>query len=373
MSDQEISSKDSDKSARVYKRLIKDLIDVLPETTFVNRENVVTRDLCKQAKEIVFNVDYNREDSWLIDPVPSEPEDKIGVWDNETKYPSCWGNVTPSLDGKKIKIVDSIPYEIKDTKLSQFFKARSLASYGRVSLPNKVFDKNAVNINKNVNFHTVDFLSRKSLLQNLLGDGLVGSVLDLMDSTLKDWSSLDNKSLKDRFIAIKKTLKMTYIMNQRCRQYIVATYTNNKMKFRNYILDMSVGSEETKRVLRGSSLFSATLFGDIPESFKKGVDSAYHSGRSSDCILKIKSSGPSKPNESKKGGYNNGGGPSKRPRTDYLSYDRPPYKTFTTPRNMGNELESQNIFREDRKNSYTKNNSVSRGKRGRGGFRGSRK
>ena len=159
-------------------------------------------------------------------------------------------------------------------------------------------------------------------------------------------------------------------MNQRCRQYIVATYTNNKMKFRNYVLDLSVGSEETKRVLRGTSLFSGSLFGDLPESFRKGVDAAYHSGRSSDSILKVKPMAP-KSNDSKRGGYGYGGGPNKRPRTDYPSYDRY-YKTYS-PRNMSNEAESQNIFREDKKNSYSKSSSVSRGKRERGKYWGSRK
>lgn len=364
--------KQDEKQAKQYKRIISETNDFFPGL-YVAKELIESREMVKPIAEKGVLISYDRKDSWVINPPPTEKDDSLGVWDQDTTFPNLTGSwsITPMLQGKRIKVIDSVPFVFQDKELDDFFNAKNLVQKFKVSLPNKVFDKPSVPIGRFVNYHVIDSFSRQCLLENLLGDRLLGAVLDLINSTLKDWNNLDKDSLFGRMQACKKTLGMGFIMSQRCRQYIVAIYTSNKIKFRNYILDLSVGSEETKRVLKGSSLFSGSLFGELPESFKRGVDAAYASGRPNDTILKIRTMSKAQGGPSKRG-QNFGNGPfNKRPRADYAQMDRAPmYKTIN-PRNVNDS--DQYIFREDRKQSLPKNSSAARGKRGRGNYRGSRR
>ena len=80
--------------------------------------------------------------------------------------------------------------------------------------------------------------------------------------------------LKDKFAIAGNTLKLAWSSNLRCRTFIYAVFTNNKITFRQHVLDRCIGSKLSKQYLKGSCLSTPNLFGDVPESFAKRLDAS---------------------------------------------------------------------------------------------------
>ena len=66
---------------------------------------------------------------------------------------------------------------------------------------------------------------------------------------------------------------MASIDNLRAKQYSVAAFTNNKMGLRARVLENCGGPQYSKEILKNSSLASPLLFGEVPESFVKRLES----------------------------------------------------------------------------------------------------
>ena len=105
------------------------------------------------------------------------------------------------------------------------------------------------------------------MLHNLVTDKFLGTILTFVSDIITDWESLDMTKLGPKMKALQKSVHLAYISNQNARQFILAVYVNNKLRFRSFVLDLAVGCTESKNTLKSTSFYTPSLFGPFPESF----------------------------------------------------------------------------------------------------------
>ena len=127
--------------------------------------------------------------------------------------------------------------------------------------------------------------------------------------------------LMPKMKALQKSIHLAYISNQSARQFILAAYGNNKLRFRSFVLDLAVGCTESKNTLKSTSFYTPTLFGPFPESFNARLESAFSaSNKYNSFILKLPSTA-SRPT-GRRYSSRSSSRESKRSRRDY-SYPSP--------------------------------------------------
>ena len=112
------------------------------------------------------------------------------------------------------------------------------------------------------------------MLHNPVSDKFLEAILAFLCEIMSDWKSLDMAVLEPKMQALKKSVHLAYISNQNARQFILAVYLN-KLRFRSFVLDLAVGCQESKKILKTTSFYTLSLFGPFPESFSARLESAF--------------------------------------------------------------------------------------------------
>ena len=141
----------------------------------------------------------------------------------------------------------------------------------KVKLNPLAFEPCEMNLESNVNYGVIDLVSRKGILENILVDELLEASISMVDGLIPCLIN-DNTDLKEKFTIVGNTLKLAWSANLSCRTFIIAAFTNNKISFRQHVLDRCWGNKLSKQYLKGTGLASPDLFGDIPESFAKRLE-----------------------------------------------------------------------------------------------------
>ena len=176
---------------------------------------------------------------------------------------------------KDNKYLDLIPLTFEDATFESWIKSPPLVSGGTVPLPPLAFNKGEAKIGKSTNYNKMDFMARKALLHNVATDTIQSELLDAMAKLITDWDTVDSKSCLNRLKAIERVTNLAFMSNTNSRMYILAMYMDNKVAMRNYVLDMTIGCEESKKTLRTTSFYTPSLFGPFPQSFHDRLESSY--------------------------------------------------------------------------------------------------
>ena len=237
----------------------------------VTPESSSTHDVLDTPPPVSVKLKYNIEEGWLRPP-PSFGSDKIGLWKTE-QFPSLRRAPVPTQ--KDNKYLDLIPLTFEDPTFESWIKSPPLVSGATVQLPPLAFNKGEAKINKSTNFNKMDYMARKALLHNVATDSIQSELLTTMAKLITDWASSDSKSCLNRLKAIEKVTNLAFMSNTNARAYILAMYVENKLAMRNYVLDMTIGCEESKKTLRTTSFYSPSLFGPFPQSFHDRLESSF--------------------------------------------------------------------------------------------------
>ena len=149
---------------------------------------------------------------------------------------------------------------------------KSLIVNNKVKLNPLAFEPCEINLDSNVNYGVIDLVTRKSILENILVDELLEASISMVDGLIPCFENGNIAELKEKFTIVGNTLKLAWSANLRCRTFIMAAFTNNKISFRQHVLDRCWGQKLSKQYLKGTGLATPDLFGDIPESFAKRLE-----------------------------------------------------------------------------------------------------
>ena len=127
---------------------------------------------------------------------------------------------------------------------------------------------------------TLDFMLRQGFLDNLISDEVFSMEGCLIDSLINNISNnaghMDIFQLKkvilDELNLIKDVHKLGSQTTLRQRNSFLASLTRNKISSREAVLKDCSGPSLSKESVKGSSLYSPELFGDLPNSFLKKLD-----------------------------------------------------------------------------------------------------
>ena len=216
--------------------------------------------------KVELNPDTN--DSWLADPEPGKG-DSIGAWPASCDFPTALANIVPG--DRKESLSTPIPHFYHTDNLENFFNAKSLINSSKIKLNDKAFDPPTMTAPAKENAHVIDSLLRSALSENAICDKFIMSLSD----KVKEWedpTNDDDMSSDEKFKILSDSLKLASIASLRSKQYTVAAFANNKISFRQRVLDKCNGPKVSKDILKNTSLASPFLFGDIPESLVKRYD-----------------------------------------------------------------------------------------------------
>ena len=86
------------------------------------------------------------------------------------------------------------------------------------------------------------------MLHNLVSDKFLGTILTFVSDIITDWNKQDMTKLGPKMKALLKSIHLAYISNQNARQFILAVYVNNKLRFRSFVQDLAVGCRIQKHI-----------------------------------------------------------------------------------------------------------------------------
>ena len=226
------------------------------------------RDYESSLSNYKVELDTDIEDSWLSSPEP-EQGDLVGYWPTSTEFPTASANIVPGV--KKDSLSTPIPHAYEKDSLENFFSAKSLISNSKIKLNDKAFEPPTMAAPAKENAHVVDSLLRSALSENAICDKFIMSLME----KVKEWEQPgedDNLSVDEKFKVMIDSLKLASISSLRSKQYTVAAFVNNKMSFRQRVLDKCTGPKYSKDILKNSNLATPFLFGDVPDSLIKKFD-----------------------------------------------------------------------------------------------------
>ena len=356
-----------------YHKILSLCKPYLPDGIICMSEIQKSRDLVPQSQRVGVLVTCDTSESWLCEPPLRVDTDTHGSWSEEVEFPNLTKRacLVPYTNDARSKLANSVPYMIKEKSLSDFFST-PLCLKSKVKLPNMIFDKAEFTLPKGANFQLIDKLAKKCLLQNLIADKLMEGANALLGSTFEELDSLSSEAIKENLEVCRNMFQMCFMVNQRGRQELVSLYTANKMKLRDMVLSVHSGCPSSKNILRGTSLFTPNLFGEIPQSHRQAVTSAYSSGRANDLLLSLNTSALASLSLTPKTGKVGTGSfkPFSAKKGRYIGRN---YSTsFSTPRQ--NFQSPDPLFSRGQATQNQRDSSSNRGKRGRSrGSRGFRK
>ena len=251
--------------------ILSSLSEIFPWIEIKHRSNRRGPNTGVSSAKLVVDMDIS--EPWLVEPNPDSSKNKIGIWGNNVVFPTSDKNIVPN--DKKEGLPLPISYEFNKINLEAFFKGSTLVRDQKVQLPRNVFDPSSITMSKNDNFHIIDSLLRKAIGEIGVVDKFILALMEFVNS----WSTSDDEEINlelfaDRARIVASSLSITSMANLRARQFCTAAFTNNKLKFRQNVLDRCFGQNQTKEILKLTSLSTPGLFGPLPESFAKRLDAA---------------------------------------------------------------------------------------------------
>ncbi|CAL4155574.1 unnamed protein product, partial [Meganyctiphanes norvegica] len=258
-------------TANALQSVLYSLHKFLPHVVKI-KENKKIVGLSPSTYERQIIVDINFEGSWLEKPEPASASEKIGHWPIPTQFPNSNKFATPPDHTNKIPL--AVPCSFQDPELEKFLLAKSMNQGNKVLL-NDAFDKPEYPLGPGIVHTILDSLARKAILERGISDTLLDAVAAIINTMLDDWerASGDLMEIKASLKEISKFLTLGHQTNWRCKSFIVAILVSNKVALRNYVLDNCGGPSTSKDIMKHTSFFTPSLFGEIPESLAKKVKS----------------------------------------------------------------------------------------------------
>ena len=289
-------------------------------------EYIVTKDLSKtndfgnKIGSLAVKITLTLDDSWLRDPPLEEGETKgAGKWtDNVHKFPSGLSHMVPTfenLEKKALPLHTPLFFERKELEdllawSQQAGPNKKMIFDGKVSLDQMVFDQSSCAIDNKFSYSVVDSICRDSLRETLLAEQFTDILKDKFTKILEDWEevSKDVDSLRSTLEEARDMLTLISPSLGRSRQLQTGLFVSNKQACRQYVLDQFEGHTDTKSAMMGSSFVSPSLFGPIPESLKRRLETSSFQANESYRLKFSKS-------KNQKNVVNNTASSSKRQRT----------------------------------------------------------
>ena len=270
----------TDKSETKNKRqleLIKKLSNILPEKfLFVNSNTQRDLDNSESSPKIKINPDLTG--SWLVTPDPLNDLDSCGLWPSNTKFPGTRNNQTPTFEQK---VPGRLPAAFEQNKLKNFITSNKWDESSKpIRLHPQAFEPSEYKMDPANPASTLDFILRQGFFDNLISDevfAMGGCLIDsLMDNISINAGNMDPNQLKKAILEdlglIRDVHKLGSQTTLRQRNSFLAAFTRNKISSREAVLKDCSGPSLSRESVKGSSLFSPELFGNLPDSFLKKLD-----------------------------------------------------------------------------------------------------
>ena len=271
----------------------------LSRTKFLRRFKIIWPDHVKE-RDIAKLKDYGSsvaplailctiklDDGWLSDPPLEEGEvNGAGVWVDAThKFPAGLAHMVPTYNRLELKgIPNPTPLIFPTMELEDLFAwTRNSAGPefkmvhdGKVSLDPKVFDVSSTTVDKKFNFGTMDSICRDSLRETLVAEQFADLLQAKCSSIRENWAtvSADVAQLRSAFDETKETLSLISTCLGRSRQMQIGLLVSNKLACRQHVMERCDGNSLTKEAMLGSSFASPSLFGPVPMSLKKRLETS---------------------------------------------------------------------------------------------------
>lgn len=271
----------------------------LSRTKFLRRFKIIWPDHVKE-RDIAKLKDYGSsvaplaivctiklDDGWAADPPLEEGEESgVGVWvDSKHKFPAGLAHMVPTYKKLELKgIPHPTPLIFPRKELEDLFAwtrnsagpEHKMVHDGKVSLDSKVFDVSSTTVDKTFNFGTLDSICRDSLRETLVAEQFADLLHAKCSSIRENWAtvSADVAQLRSAFEDTKETLSLISTCLGRSRQMQIGLFVSNKLACRQHIIERCEGNSLTKEAMLGSSFASPSLFGPVPMSLKRRLETS---------------------------------------------------------------------------------------------------
>ena len=275
--------------------ILLDISSVFPDLISV-KSSSKCRDLGDKIISPKIILEVNLDNTWLMAPPPVN-NDTIGSWPSNVALPSADKNLLPPKMSEYMPSKFPVIFKEENKNWESFFNADSLAHNGIIKLHDSAFEPCEIKADaKWKHFSIIDAILRKSLMENCIVDQFISCSLSHLGGISNKLTSneLSIADVKNHLDVTTQTLNVSWSANQRCSNFISAAFAANKFTFRQVVLDNCNGWDYSKSQLKGSTLASPYLFGDIPESFAKKLE--INSNSYQKYILKPKFANYSRPN-----------------------------------------------------------------------------
>ena len=216
--------------------------------------------------------------SWLVTPAPANDLDSYGLWPANTKFPSHKNNQTPIFEQK---VPGRLPAAFEDNKLKTFITSNKWDDNNKpIRLHPQAFEPSEYKMDSSNPASTLDYITRQGFLDNLISDEVLSMEGCLIDTLINNISNnaghMDLIQLKkvilEELDLIRDVHKLGSQTSLRQRNSFLASLTRNKISSREAVLKDCSGPSLSRETVKGSSLYSPELFGDLPNSFLKKLD-----------------------------------------------------------------------------------------------------
>ena len=272
---------------------------LLSRTKFLRRFKLIWPDHVKE-RDIAKLKDYGSsvaplaivctvalDDGWLRDPPLEGGEASgAGVWKDAThKFPAALTHMVPTINKLELKgIPNPTPLMFQKKEHEDLFAwtrnntgpDNKLLSDGKVTLDPTVFDVSSTSVDQSFHFGTTDSICRDSLRETLIAEQFV-DLLHAKCSTIKEnWATVSANvvQLRSAFEETRETLSLISTCLGRSRQVQIGLLVSNKLACRRHVIDRCEGHILTKEAMLGSSFTSPSLFGPVPMSIKKRLETS---------------------------------------------------------------------------------------------------
>ena len=233
------------------------------------------RSLTALERDPVIILNPSLEGSWFILPKPVAP-DTVGYWPRHTKFPGSSDSTHVPYDERKLTPLKFL-YHVQDDLLESFLSpARWTDRSGNLWLNSEVFASASFHVSASNVCPSVDRGLRAQLTDNLITDELIDITEKLTTIALdipKDNPNATAQEIINYIMDMLELINTSVILSSashlRGRHSTLTSIVKNKLTLRDEVLRVhtgGAGSAFTKEVLRGSSFFSADLFGALPDS-----------------------------------------------------------------------------------------------------------
>ena len=239
-------------------------------------------------------IPFDTENSWLAPPTPTAP-DIVGSFPNDTEFPTSDKNFVPKGESTTMGTAKNwpnvIPYEFKDKKMHSFLTANSLVQNNKINLDTEIFSAASITMDPSENFHTLDSLSRKSLIEIAIVDHILAQGLERfkmkIDQANDDPMSFANTDWPAELNLYQYLFEIAYSSNLRAKHTTTSLFITNKRRARKFVLDKCIGKDISKSIMKGTNFATPSIFGSIPESHRQRIRDSV-SNRDQDFMLRPK-------------------------------------------------------------------------------------